>query len=677
MSLSRISLIVIFLNVLCLRPIHADCIGDLSGNGHVDGGDLGLLLSSWGACGEGCQGDFNGDFHVDGADLGILLGNWGCSTNLGIDRVGIFSAAHNYFELKVQSTAPLEFHFGSQMSRWGARSWPISGDFNGDDLDTVCVVDLADMSFLIADENDSDEFEVLGTKISITGIPEVEELGDGLPLQIPVAGDWNGDGTDGIGVYYIEENTFYLRYTPDSGPVELMIELATSAGFPEPAYPLAGDFDGDGVDELGLFDHLNQIAYLTTSLTSPTVAMSFSLSGSSAITGDFNGDGIDTLAGFDGTTNEFTILASNTEGATTTTEQFGYAELGFWTWNIVAGNWQAPQNPVASQGYEWEIGDPTEHGLNAAALANGLAKMGAIENVQAVLVVKNGTLIAEQYFHGYERHNTQNIKSVSKSVLSGIFGVASAQGFIGGLGERVSNYIPEYFANLSEAKKAITIQDIMTMRGGLYCGPSTTEYNRAMKETEDWVTFVLEQEVTSTPGTVYDYSTGLTHLGSAMLTEAVGMSTRAYAREFLFEPLGISTPRWDSSPEGYDFGGAEMWMRPRDLARFGQLYLDNGLIGVQHILDPLWVAESANPWVPECCNQRYGLWWREREWSNYFFDDSYFGWGYGGQFVHVFPSWDMIIVANAKWSVLPSEASQIANQILNAIDNNILSAVGD
>ena len=97
----------------------------------------------------------------------------------------------------------------------------------------------------------------------------------------------------------------------------------------------------------------------------------------------------------------------------------------------------------------------------------------------------------------------------------------------------------------------------------------------------------------------------------------------------------------------------------------------------QQILDPLWVVESANPWVPECCNQSYGLWWREREWSNYFAEDSYFGWGYGGQFVIIFPSWDMIIVANAKWGVAQSEANQVANQILNAIDDNILSAVGD
>jgi CubicO group peptidase (beta-lactamase class C family) len=652
---------------------HATCLGDIDNSGLVDGADIAMMLGSWGTA-NGNPADINQDGWVDGTDLAILLGDWGCTR--GGDRVGIFSAAHNYFELDVGGSVALEFHFGSQMSEWGVRGWPLSGDFDGDGLDTVCVADLNELSFLLADENDSDEFVVLGTEIFLTGTPEVDEVGDGPPVQIPVAGDWNGDGRAGVGIYQMETNTFYLRDTLTSGDPEYVVMLAASAGFPDEAYPIAGDFDGDGDDELGLFDFRDMNVYLTTSLASPTVAMSFLVPGGSVIAGDFDGNGVDTMAGFDGTTNEFTILAENVEGAATTTVQLGHAEPGFWGWNPLAGNWQVPQNPVAGQGYEWAIGDPAAYGVNPAALEKGLANMGLIENVQAVLMVRGNHLIGEQYYHGYDRHIAQNLKSASKSVLSGIFGIAYKHGLIN-LDDPVSQYMPEYFADLSEAKKAITIKDIMTMRSGLYCGPTPPEFNQAMKPTEDWVAYVLEQDLTSIPGTVYDYSTGLTHLGSAMITETVGVSTRAYAREHLFEPLGISTPRWDGSPEGYDFGGAEMWMRPRDSARFGQLYLDNGVVDDQQILDPHWVVESANPWVPECCHQHYGLWWREREWSNYPFDDSYFGWGYGGQFIFVFPTWDMVVVANSKWSVAQSEAGQVAGEILIAIDEHILSTVGD
>ena len=237
--------------------------------------------------------------------------------------------------------------------------------------------------------------------------------------------------------------------------------------------------------------------------------------------------------------------------------------------------------------------------------------------------------------------------------------------------------MPEYFADLSEAKKAITIEDIMTMRSGLYCGPTPPEFNQTMKPTEDWVAFVLEQELTSTPGTVYDYSTGLTHLGSAMITETVGVSTRAYAREHLFEPLGISTPRWDGSPEGYDFGGAEMWMRPRDSARFGQLYLDNGMVGEQQILDPLlgggirqpvgagMLQSTLRPLVArarvvELPLRRLLLWlgvWRA---------------------VHL----RLPILGHGRRRQREVvgrsvRGRQVAGQIMNAIDDNILSAVGD
>lgn len=648
--------------LLSTSSASAQCEGDFDGSGTVDVQDVLLVIAGWG-----------NPYGVE--DLLSTIGNWGCMTQR--DNIGVFDQNRSYFELDIPGTEALKFHFGSQFPRWGTPVNAQGGDFNGDGFDTVCVMDMVDVSFLIADENDSDEFEDLGTKLFLTGLPPTPPQGDGPPVLHAIIGDWNGDGIDGIGIFITETNAFYLRDTLSTGPAEHVVVLDPMYGFPNPAHPITGDFDGDGDDELGLLSSDVGVVYLTSSLEANTVFTSFSIPGTLAVAGDYNGDGIDTMACFNATNNQFTIMESNSSESPTYNVSFGHGEPDFWTWTPLAGHWQVPSNPVAGQGYAWPEGDPAAHGVNPEALIAGFNNMQNIENVKSVLFIRNGTLLGEQYFHGYDRHIAQNIKSVSKSVLSSVFGVAYDQGQISSLNDPVSTYIPDYFKGLGEAKQSITIMDMMTMRGGLNCGPDPQVYNTGLRNADDYVEFVLEQDLVYTPGTVYDYSTGLTHLGSAMLEEAVGEPTRSYAREHIFEPLGISVPRWDGSPEGYDFGGAEMWLRPRDLARFGQLFLDDGMAGDVRLLSSLWVHESANPWVPESGGRTYGLWWRERPWNNYFFDDSYFGWGYGGQFVLLFPSWELVIVVSARWNVAADEASQVANEILNAVDQHLLTAIGD
>jgi CubicO group peptidase (beta-lactamase class C family) len=106
-----------------------------------------------------------------------------------------------------------------------------------------------------------------------------------------------------------------------------------------------------------------------------------------------------------------------------------------------------------------------------------------------------------------------------------------------------------------------------------------------------------------------------------------------------------------------------------------KMYLDGGRLDGRQVIPPAWVQASASPYVPELSNRLYGLWWRERPWRNYPHDDSYFAWGYGGQFLFLFPSWDLIVVTTARWDVVPLSEGPQAFAILDFVDDRILPLV--
>ncbi len=590
-------------------------------------------------------------------------------------QVGIFSSAHNYYELH-QDSEPLRFHFGADNSRWGTQVLPIAGDWNGDGLDTVGGFDLAARSVHLADENDSDELFERGQVHALLGLPHAPPVAGEAPAEIPIAGDWDGDGIDGVGVYHPATRTFYLVDDPALGTVSTQVDLGGQTGVPNSAWPLTGDWDGDGDDELGLF--AAGIVSLYPNLVAGPPSVQLTVGGIRAIAGDWDGDGVDTVGSFAAATNTFTLYEQNTQGAATETVQLGHAEPGHWSWHPIAGRWQVPASPVARDGYDWPQGPAGEHGLNPQAIANALQNAASVADVNSVLVTRHGVLVAERYYHGYEQHIAGNIKSVSKSVLSGLYGIAFDEGVFPGHEASLASQLPGYFTGEVEpGKLQISLGDLLTMRGGLDWTEGPSFVSGGMVPSPDYAQFVLEQPIVSTPGTQYNYSTGLTHLASGALTEASGVSTRAFARTHLFDPLEISTPRWDLSPEGYFVGGAEMWMRPRDMARFGQLYLLGGTVGEESILTPQWASISANPWIPESGGRLYGVWWRERPWSNYPAEDSYFAWGYGGQFIFVFPAWDLQVVVTSKWNVSNAASGSAASAIFGFVDNQILTAVQD
>jgi CubicO group peptidase (beta-lactamase class C family) len=254
-------------------------------------------------------------------------------------------------------------------------------------------------------------------------------------------------------------------------------------------------------------------------------------------------------------------------------------------------------------------------------------------------------VVADESFAGSNLNDRPfDVKSASKSVLSALVGIAIERGRIDGLDATVGELLPAYARGLDDARRAITLGDLLAMESGL--ASTSGEHYGAWVTTDDWTAAALARPFKSEPGSEFTYSTGNSHLVSAILTEATGKSTFELARESLFGPLGIEVAGWERSPEGYYFGGNSLRITPRDLARFGRLYLAKGRWEGRRLVPAEWVEVSTRR-HSEGWPERYGAygysWWLPPDdpW------DSFAAIGYGGQFLYVVPELDMLAVVTS------------------------------
>jgi len=321
----------------------------------------------------------------------------------------------------------------------------------------------------------------------------------------------------------------------------------------------------------------------------------------------------------------------------------------------------------------WEISAPDEQGLDSSDLQNAFDEADRVGFMDCLLIIKNGYLVGEEYYNGYDECAAHDVKSVSKSFLSALTGIALREGYIENLDEKMLNYFPEYNnPGLDARKQDITLQHLLTMRMGLQ-----HEYNNYLQlyNTSNWIESTIEFPLTYDPGSTFSYNTFQTHLLSAILTKSSGMSTLALADTFLFEPMNISIDHWQQGPSGYYFGGNSMHFTPRDMAVLGYLYLQNGYINNKQIIPADWVEKSLTnstgfidkDWG-DLKNYNYGcLWWLGAI-NDY---ELFLAIGYGGQFVIVVPELNLIIVttanANIDWDTADSQERSILNIVASFI----------
>ena len=304
---------------------------------------------------------------------------------------------------------------------------------------------------------------------------------------------------------------------------------------------------------------------------------------------------------------------------------------------------------------------PTAVSLDAAGKA-----AGELPRLHSLLVSWRGNLILERYYNGARATQPANIKSVSKSVISALVGIAIDRRLIAG----VTQPIASFFSDLDTSKRQITVADLLTMRSGLE--PTSNVNYGAWVQSPNWVRYVLNRRLLNPPGTHMDYSTGNTHVLSAILTKVSGTSTWQFAQDALARPMGFTLARWPQDPQGIYFGGNDMLLTPRQLLSFGELYLNRGRVNGRQIVPAEWVdvsfvARTQSRWS----DQHYGYGWWVRELAGF---NAYFAWGYGGQYAFVVPDLDLVIVTTSSTAV-SDLARQHRHTIIDFVERFVVEPI--
>ncbi len=306
---------------------------------------------------------------------------------------------------------------------------------------------------------------------------------------------------------------------------------------------------------------------------------------------------------------------------------------------------------------------PASSGLDSILLASAVERASGQSRLHNMVVARHGEVILERHFRGPQPHQPANVKSVSKTLLSAVVGYALAEGVLEDLETPVSHYFPDYLPSMGEEadsqaggnsdrggatssggeadlRQQITLAHLLSMSSGLE-STSIRNYGRWVSS-PNWVRAALTRPMNFPPGTRMVYSTGNSHLLSAVLTRASGRTTHALARSALSEPVGIQLPPWPRDPQGIYFGGNDMLISPRDLLRFGELYRQGGTLDGREVLPREWVEES---WRVRIHSPRdgngYGLGWWARNSGRH---EVRFAWGYGGQFLFIVPALELTVV---------------------------------
>lgn len=298
------------------------------------------------------------------------------------------------------------------------------------------------------------------------------------------------------------------------------------------------------------------------------------------------------------------------------------------------------------------------------------AAAARVPRLNSLMVSWRGTTVAEYYANGAASSRLANVKSVSKSIVSTLIGIAVDRGLITSVDVPIGPYFPQLQKDADPRKARITVEDLVTMRSGLES--TSFDHYGAWVRSRNWIDYVLSRPLESEPGRVMEYSTGNTHLLSAILTSATRRTTWAFADEALARPLGFTLSRWPRDPQGIYFGGNDMLLTPRQMLALGELYLHKGRAGGRQIVRASWVEASCTPRGRSRFNpdQTYGYGWWIRDFDG---QTGCFAWGYGGQYVIVFRELDLVVVTTSSTAV-SDERRDHRRQIFDLVEQRILPA---
>ncbi|MEQ6119771.1 serine hydrolase [Reichenbachiella sp. MALMAid0571] len=299
----------------------------------------------------------------------------------------------------------------------------------------------------------------------------------------------------------------------------------------------------------------------------------------------------------------------------------------------------------------WETGSLQSLEVDSTLIYALFNKLQIEEHkVHSVLLVKHGKIIIEEYFGGNSVEVSHDLRSVTKSIISILMGIAIDKGFVGSVDDPISKYIekPGPNKNLDDRKKSITIKHLLTMSTGLDCNDwdkkSKGQEDKIYKK-DDWLQYFMDLPLVNEPGAVSNYCTMCAVMTAEIISRTSGMTIDEFAKQYLFIPLGITTVNWGHTSNKVVMpSGKRLYMTARDMAKIGQLLLNNGTWNEEQIVPDEWLRQSTTSRT-KITGMDYGyLWWIIPFKVNDKTIKAYAATGNGGQYIMVFPESDMVAV---------------------------------
>jgi len=342
-------------------------------------------------------------------------------------------------------------------------------------------------------------------------------------------------------------------------------------------------------------------------------------------------------------------------------------------------------DPSAASRYEvplqtddgWETASLASVGMDESPLSKLLDKLNEISEhrIHSLLIVKDGKLVFEKYFPGdkfnlaqptgetgFDMNDTHNLCSVTKSYTSALIGIAIDKGFIQSVDQKVFAFFPEYSYLLTSApeKGDLTLKHLLTMTSGIDWDDETTSYFDPRNDmyqlfsSRDPINYILSKDLVVTPGTVFDYANCNTNVLGEVVRQASDERLDKFAEKYLFSKLGITEFEWQMLPNDVVFCSGDLRLRPRDMAKFGYLFLNGGIWKGERVISQDWIDISTQKFIDPnkysadfTWADGYGYqWWL---WEKIYGVDypAYLASGWGGQWIIVSPSMNTVVVSTA------------------------------
>jgi len=337
----------------------------------------------------------------------------------------------------------------------------------------------------------------------------------------------------------------------------------------------------------------------------------------------------------------------------------------------------APPVTIIDIAQPWARATATEANMDEVMLGRAASDAAAMPRFRSLLVARHGKLVAENYFGGASSATVFDLRSVTKSVVSMLTGIAIQNGSLPDIDATVGAYIDAPYS-LDAGDRAVSVRQLLTMSSRYQWNENSAEdYNLWVLST-DHVQFLLDRRQTDPAGT-FTYNSAAVNLLGQVLQDAVAKPLPDFATEVLFQPIGITSVRWEDLEPNMVNAGSGIKMTATDLLRFGQLLLQRGRSASRQVVPESWIDAGTTPqfnWREQYGAQRgttYGyLWWVAQPPATV----ATFAWGYGGQFAYVVPSLDLVVVATTEWQGISAEVNPttFAGNVLTVIVNDVLPA---